>query len=209
MAIDVYRPAEELQALSNFEPILSMAKDKNKALRRKRTPKDIVKTRPGKGGGSWKYIDRLDAMRWLDENYPIWSWEFDKMEDDGMYYYGKGTLSVLTESGAARKIATIGSVEFRADKQGNKVVLPYAKMVDTDALKRAVFSLGAFSDIYKETNTEPSFDMPTNEDIDWYWTTMYVAIKDKMTAQKVAEKFLAFLAGDIDREYISKQLGGI
>ena len=33
--------------------------------------------------------------------------------------------------------------------------------------------------------------------------------KDKMTAQKVAEKFLAFLAGDIDRNYISKQLGGI
>jgi hypothetical protein len=203
------KPVNELERFENFEPLLDIAKEKNKALRRKRTPKDVVKTRKGKAGQFWKYIDRLDAMRWLDENYPIWSWEFDKMEFQGGQYYGKGTLTVLTSTGASRKIATIGSVEERIESSGNKTNLPYAKMVDTDALKRAVFSLGAFADVYKETNEEPAFPMPSNEDITWYWTVVYNVIKDKVEAQKIAEKFLAFIYGDIDRQYISKQLGNI
>lgn len=116
-------------------------------LRREKTSKSVIKEREGYGGMIFKYVNRFTVMRWLDKNYPnLWSMEVDPSSlvlENGLYRaVVKLTVKELSY-GIERAITCVGEEgeKNNNDQEGYKAA-------ETDALKRCVFTLGGFSDIY-------------------------------------------------------------
>lgn len=124
-------------------------------LRETKTPIDVIKYRQGKQGKQWKYIDGITVQRWLDTNFPGWQWTVipGSLQKFGGYINVAGTLKVpCLELGIFREITCYGSDEIEYSKtDGSEVSLDYAKAAETDALKRCVFRLGGFADVYSDT----------------------------------------------------------
>jgi len=186
------------------------AKKTNIDNRFEKTNEASIKIREGKGGQRWRYISRIDALQWLDKHFPLWSWNTDpnSFREYAGYVQCVGTLEVKTEQLVTRSITTYGSVEIRINSTtGQPVMMTYAKNCDTDALKRAVFTLGGFSDIYSDIDDETDFEMPTSNDIMWYFDKVIPLVRNDMDGRKLADKFMKFLAGTITKEIIVEKLG--
>ena len=149
--------APSMESISNALKIVS---ERSLALREAKTPVEVIKLREGKKGKQWKYIDGITVQRWLDTNYPGWQWNVlpETLKKFGGYINIAGTLKVICpELGVFREFTCYGSDEIEYKKDTNEEVsLDYAKAAETDALKRCVFRLGGFTDVYTET---PKADM--------------------------------------------------
>jgi len=166
------------EVLHDLEEFFDGIRRNSQELRNTPTNKNIIKVREGKKDVQgniqyWKYITRLDAMKWLDESYPGWSWEFhcDSLKELAGLFIGSGTLTVI-HKGLKRSFTTIGDEEIIFKKETKEPVIKnYAKSVDTDALKRAVFTLGGFTDVYTEIDLHSS-DL-TEDEFKYYFENIF------------------------------------
>tara|TARA_S200002703_G_scaffold159482_1_gene173110 strand:- start:835 stop:1539 length:705 start_codon:yes stop_codon:yes gene_type:complete len=126
----------------------------NKQTRSRKTPKKDKKMRKGKGQDYYLYIDRLTAQKWLDENYPLWSMEageIDALEtDQGIQFNMQVRVDFYDKlTNVARSVKCWGYKEGIYNKEGQLTNQQYYKSAETDALKRCVYTIGGFADVYK------------------------------------------------------------
>lgn len=210
---DIVRQSEQIANqidFVNFEETMKRVSQENYERRSTITDPSKIRVREGKKGKTYAYITRTDAQEWLDKHYPIWSWEIDSnsFKEFAGFVQVSGTLKVIEPStGAIRSICTYGSDEIEFKKDSNEPVsLTYAKNVDTDALKRAVFTLGGFKDVYTGIRGEER-DTASEEDLEWFITNVIpAALKAGMTYDRIVHRLMAFREGIIEKEYIAKQL---
>lgn len=143
----------------------------------------------GRGGGTYSYINRMDAMEWLDKHYPGWSFEVDPASYFQLadHIYVAATLKVIhPKTGIPRVIKTIGcdAAEYKKDANGNQTkdlaVLQYVKAAETDALKRAVFTLGGYADVYSEFEYEGNFEtieLSPEDVLDYFTNILPVSVE--------------------------------
>lgn len=117
-----------------------------------RTPKEHVRQRPGKGGGTWDYVTGVYIRKVL--NYVFgWLWDFQIIDKgkEGEQVWVSGRLTIKNEKGEVLIIKEqFGGADIKFRK-GTKSPLDYAndlKAAATDALKKCASELGIASDIY-------------------------------------------------------------
>jgi len=182
-------------------------RDRLKANRKEKTPREHIKTREGAHGMTYKYVDRITVQTWLDEHYPGWSWEFDlgSVREIAGFFVGSGKLTVYEPEMSAhpRIIQTTGSMKIKFERETNEAFASeYAKGADSDALKRAVFTLGGFTDIYAPEYADTS---EVASDINYAWALFVVP--ELLSAASIEPKRIAalvqsYLAGKFTREQI-------
>lgn len=147
---------------------MSEIKATNKYVQRRlvKTPKKYTYKREGGRGKMFTYVKRFICQIWLDTYYPG-QWSFT--QDD--YYIDKeigkafvhGVLEVWEDDANVfdRKISAWGDNDLTRDKEtgefhSNQDML---KGAESDALKRCVFTLGGFNDIYTIDKDNPKGQM--------------------------------------------------
>ena len=194
----------------NFEETFKRISEQNYNNRNTKTDPNIVRVREGKKGQTYSYITRADAHAWLDKHYPIWSWVVDpeSFKEFAGAVQVAGTLTVMDPiTGAARSIKTYGSDDIELVKDtGKPVNLTYAKNADTDAFKRAVYTLGGFQDVYTGRCGEDR-DTASEEDLQWFIEKVIPAARAAdMPYDRIIHRLMSFRDGIITRDYIAKQL---
>lgn len=124
----------------------------------KKTPADKIKTRPGKGGGTWKYVDGgyvifvLNALTGFD-----WNLEIETSVSEALQVATatgvcvvKGRLKLRLGDHYVEK-TQFGRAEVKFKKGTEKQPLDFGndmKAAATDALKKCSATFGLFSDVY-------------------------------------------------------------
>lgn len=133
-----------------------------------RTPAEHIRTRPGKGGGSWEYVSGVYVKKILNYTFG-WLWDFqiiDKgREGDQVWVQGRLTIKnpktlqpfiIKEQFGAA-------DIKFKKD---SKLMLNYGndlKSAATDALKKCASEIGIASDVYGKNEFKEISAKPTVE----------------------------------------------
>jgi hypothetical protein len=202
-----------LSLTDSYCKAVEIMSDKALRLRRSRTEPDIIHVREGKAGQVWRYVKRIAVMEWLDRNYPGWSFEVvpDSFKEYGGLVMAIGKLTVFEpETGLKRIVSCTGSdeIEFRKDDKKIPVSMTYYKNAETDALKRCVFTLGGFTDVYtdEEESSEP---IVADEELGWFIkNALKLLLKrhadGKITARNLFKSICGFMRGDISKEKIIK-----
>ena len=132
----------------------------------KRTPKQYVKTRPGKGGGQWEYVTVGYVKKCLNLMFG-WSWNFEIIEEKILFgeVIVKGKLTCVSNGETIVKMQYGNKdIVYRrdTDKDGNRIPLSIGndlKSAASDCLKKCASDIGIASDIYnKEDFKEVSID---------------------------------------------------
>ncbi len=116
----------------------------------RKTPKEHIYQRPGKGGGKWDFVTGTYVKKVL--NYVFgWDWDFEVKEhgNEGEHIWVLGKLTVRGINGRTITKEQFGRAE--AKKKGTGGYLDYGndlKAATTDALKKCASELGIASDIY-------------------------------------------------------------
>ncbi len=168
-------------------------------------PKQI-KTRQGKAGKKFRYVDWVTVADWLDKHYPGWSFTSmpESFKEYAGYIQGYCILKIYEKEGLAREIGSWGSKEIIIS-DNKPVKSDYYKAIESDALKRCAVRLGAFNDIYGELDEfyiSEDFEL---KDIDWFVKpglgNMYKHFIEKKKDKKgFLDHLLKFLNGQITRE---------
>lgn len=117
-----------------------------------KTPPQFVRTRPGKGGGTFQYVDVAYVIKVLNFVFG-WNWDFEVLTIEEKYgqIVARGKLTVRSADGSQ----SISKMQTgRADikfKKDTKIALDYGndeKAAATDALKKCASLFGVASDIY-------------------------------------------------------------
>lgn len=116
----------------------------------KRTPENYVRTRPAKGGGTWKYVTGGYVRKVLNLMFGF-DWSFEVTEQNIMHGEAivKGRLTVKT-SGKSIVKEDFGNKEIIC-KKGSDQPLSIGndlKAAATDCLKRCAAQIGIAADIY-------------------------------------------------------------
>lgn len=117
-----------------------------------RTPKEEIKTRPGKGGGTWSYVEVGYVIDMLNKVFGF-LWDFDVVDRwrDGDEVIVEGKLTVTTPKGDKVSKKQFGGAEVKYRRDGNKVPLSLVndyKAAASDALKKCASLLGIALDLY-------------------------------------------------------------
>lgn len=131
------------------------------------TPKDVIKQRPAKGGGTWDYVPGWWVKKKLNFTFG-WLYDFDILGErvDGDYITVKGKLTIKDTKGNTLVSKTdYGGAEIKY-KKGTKQYLDFSndfKAAATDALKRCAAQLGIGADLQAKTEhmTDSGGDAPT------------------------------------------------
>ena len=122
----------------------------------KKTHKQYIKQRPGKGGATWNYVAASHVVEVLNKVFGYaWSFEILTPERDALEIAiktgcvsVKGSLTVLTQLGPITK-QQFGRKEVAVTKTGK--ILDFGndmKAAASDALKKCASELGMFRDVY-------------------------------------------------------------
>ena len=149
---------QHIQNIDSIKDAMDKISEANRARRNAKTKPENVKVRQGKGGRKFFYINRQQAQQWLDTNYPLWSVKVGEIHIIEDMYEGEqstGSYNIPVEltvadpaTGITRVIECVGTKEFIINKYNNKSYQQYIKAAETDGLKRCVFTLGGFGDVY-------------------------------------------------------------
>lgn len=172
----IQHQANQIQQFSEMtqDQVDAIIKEKSQRYTKQRTTKThkrLIKTREGAKGKIFKYVDRITAMDWLDKNYPGWSMEvvpnsFQALADH-IFIAVKLTVVDLNLNGYVRTLTCYGCDEAIKSKETKELVpSQYIKSAETDALKRCVFSLGGFTDVYTNDSYADT-SAPTRTDDDY------------------------------------------
>lgn len=117
------------------------------------TPTKFVKERPGKGGGTWKYVEGAYVIDRLNMVFGLaWGFEVEAQWSEQGYAMVRGHLVINLLDGRTVKRPGSGSHEITLRKDG-KTLLDLGndyKAAETDALKRAARTLGIALDLYSD-----------------------------------------------------------
>lgn len=120
----------------------------------KKTPKQYVKSRPAKGGGSWDYVTGGYVKKCLNLMFG-WDWDFEIIDEkiliEAKEIVVKGKLTCRSNG------KTIVKMQFGNKdiifKRGTNIPLSVGndlKAATTDCLKKCAAELGIASDIYNK-----------------------------------------------------------
>ncbi len=197
----------------SYKKIQEQMSERSLMLRQAKTAPEIIHTREGKAGQVWRYIKRIEAMKWLDRNYPGWSFEVipDSFREYGGLVMAVGKLTVFEpETGLKRIVTCTGSdeIEFRKDDKKIPVSMTYYKNAETDSLKRCAFTLGGFTDVYtdEEDTHEPVI---ADAELDWFIKNALKLLLKRLAEGKISVRNLfksicGFMSGEITKEKILK-----
>lgn len=165
------------------------------ALILKKTPKQYVKQRPAKGGGTWDYVSGGYVKKCLNLMFG-WDWSFEVIEDKiifgevivkgrltcrsngkeivKMQYGNKDiifkTEKVLNEDGTPKMIDKYNNGRLTQETRPTEMPLSIGndfKSAATDALKKCAAEIGIAADIYnKDDFREIKVDTTDYEEID-------------------------------------------
>ena len=177
---------------------------KSQRLRSTSTKQDKISLREGKQGKTFKYVKGKEFEKWLDMNYPGWSWEVDiiNVNQLGGFVSVRGTLTVHDpDTGFKRVMSRIGSKEAIIVNATNQLaVMPYLKSAETDALKRCCVALGAFNDVYSDVDFEDGIDLPES-DWQYYFESVFPVLQEKgIPYSKIINQIRSLLSGIIKIE---------
>jgi recombination DNA repair RAD52 pathway protein len=127
----------------------------------KKTPKNHVYQRPGKGGATWNYVTGTYVKKVLNLMFG-WDWSFEVVEHKFDLVIGQAyVLGKLTVNSQGKSIVKMqfGRVDIKFKRQtsqqiqNNESKLPLdigndLKAATTDALKKCAAELGIASDVY-------------------------------------------------------------
>lgn len=131
-----------------------------------KTPPHAIYTRPGKGGGVFKYVTGSYMEKTLNFTFG-WNWDFEVTSHgkEGGQIWVLGKLTVKDDNGHSVTKTQFGRADIKF-KKGTSTMLDYGndlKAATTDALKKCASLLGIASDVYGVTE----FKQETgNNDID-------------------------------------------
>ena len=130
---------------------------------RGKTPKSVIKTRVGKGGQKFSYVEGWYIKRMLNALFAMqWDFELQQVREGEFFYMNSqqviviGKLTVRDTSGNPR-IVKVGvgkkDISYLKDANGRRSTTPVdlgneIKAAETDALKRCATSLGIALDLY-------------------------------------------------------------
>ena len=181
-----------------------LLRKKSQRLRSTRTKQDKVSLREGKQGKTFKYVKGKEFEKWLDMNYPGWSWEVDMININqlGGFVSVRGTLTVYDpDTGFKRVMSRVGSKEAIIANATNQLAqMPYLKSAETDALKRCCVALGAFNDVYSDVDFEDGIDLPES-DWQYYFESVFPVLQEKgIPYSKIINQIRSLLSGIIKIE---------
>lgn len=122
------------------------------------TPKHKIKTRPAKGGGTWKYISGSYVTQVLNSLFGF-NWSFEVLTSMSEALSTANTGSIVVQGRLKVKIADewITKEQFGRKevmyKKGTKTPLDFGndmKAAATDAKKKCASELGLFADVYSQ-----------------------------------------------------------
>jgi len=134
----------------------------------KRTPEKYVRTRPGKGGGTWKYVSGGYVKKCLNLMFGF-MWSFEILEQLIMHNEAivKGKLTIQSNGQTIVKMQ-FGNKDIMY-KKGTEIPLSIGndlKAAATDCLKKCAAEIGIAADIYNaEEFREIQVDLTTDDDI--------------------------------------------
>ena len=152
---------------------LNAIREHAKRIKKRTTPKNVIYQRKGpkdKITGEnimLSYIKQGYMSNVLDNEYPGWSWEVQRIEQFGATCSVTGTLTVF-DNGMIRRISGVGNHPISLDAAN----LDYTKSAETDAFKRACSRLGIGFDIYSGENPDAADKekpMPSMKALDGFW----------------------------------------
>ena len=122
-----------------------------------KTPEKYIKTRPGKGGGQWKFVSGVYVRKILNLMFG-WDWDFEVLSEQVLHgeVIVKGRLTARVNGQAIVK-TQFGNKEVIC-KKGTETPLSIGndfKAAATDALKKCAFDLGIASDVYAPDEFKP------------------------------------------------------
>lgn len=187
---------------------------KAKERRRKKTPKAFTKTRQGKGGKAFTYVDRRYVEQWLDDNFPIWSFEVvaSSVHTIGDHVHVLGVLTVIDQTGAKRTLSGYGAKEA-IPSGGHITAHPYLKSAESDALKRCAAMLGCAADIYNaelKDDTDALSAAVADTNILLWYANQIPTIVAQYKLEKIHNlpaQFTALAQGKITKEQIIASYG--
>jgi len=123
------------------------------ALIEKKTPKDAVYKRPGRGGMTFDYVTGWWMIEQLNALFNRqWSWRIDKEEVGQNQVWVRGVLTVRMGPGPDGLVSkeAYGGADIKQASGGGKVIdiADDLKSASTDALKKAGSMIGIAADIY-------------------------------------------------------------
>lgn len=163
------------------------------ALILKRTPKQYVKQRPAKGGGTWDFVTGGYVKKCLNLMFG-WDWDFEIIDEKIMHgeVVVKGRLTCRSNGKEIVKMQFGNKdIMYRKLQQGETERVPLSigndlKSAATDALKKCAAEIGLAADIYnKEDFREVKVD--TTKDYESKYAelfSLWESLKDVIPANE-------------------------
>jgi hypothetical protein len=125
----------------------------NEAQRRiieRRTPTQFIKSRPGRGGKAFDYIEVGYVVTQLNEAFHfMWDFEVEDQQVGKTHVWVRGKLRIHVAPDFSIVKSAYGGSEVKRDKSGNVIeIADDLKAAAADALKKAASFLGIASDVY-------------------------------------------------------------
>ncbi len=168
-----------------------------------KTPKEKIKSRPAKGGGTWDYVSGSYVTQVLNSLFGFdWSFTIDTSMEEALKTASTGTVVV---KGTLR--VKIGEVYVTKEQYGRKEVafkkgtnepLDFGndlKAAATDAKKKCASELGLFADVYSQ---EDFFEA---EIVDRRELDIIEDIQSSTTAQELQERLTKYTP-EIQTEHV-------
>jgi len=139
--------AEELSKVDN-----NLLNENQLSFILKKTPKNHIYQRPGKGGGKWQYVTGTYIKKVLNLVFG-WDWSFEIIEHKiDINFKQAYVLGKLTVNSANKQIVKMQfgrvDIKFRKNTQMPLDVGNDLKAAATDSLKKCAAELGIASDVY-------------------------------------------------------------
>lgn len=117
----------------------------------RKTPPQFVKTRPGRGGGMWKYVTTHYVETVLNYTF-AWDWDFEVVREnrEGHHIYVYGKLTVNLPNGKVITKGQYGQAEVKMNPRTGKPISlgDDYKAAASDSLKKCASMFGIASDVY-------------------------------------------------------------
>lgn len=138
----------------------------------KSTPKNYIKQRPAKGGGTWEYVTGGYVRKMLNLMFG-WDWDFEILDEKVLFgeVVVKGRLTCRTDGKVISK-TQFGNKDIMfkkdTDKDGNRIPLSIGndmKAAATDCLKKCAAEIGIAADIYNKEDFK-EIRLTTSKNVD-------------------------------------------
>jgi len=115
-----------------------------------KTPDKYVKTRPGRGGKSFSYVEVGYVIDQLNKAFGLaWSWDIEDQRLGKTQLWVKGKLTIWFSPTFSISKSSFGGSAIKKDGVGNIIdVADDLKAASSDALKKAASMIGIAADVY-------------------------------------------------------------